>query len=61
MAASEDERMLWLSEAYQIIKGLDGQRVDVRMWSVTDIALLADRIATALQRAYERGKAAQSA
>jgi hypothetical protein len=60
MPTAEDDRMIWLTDAHAIIKAWDEQRSGGRLASVSETALLADAIATALQQAYELGKAAQS-
>ncbi|HEV7663123.1 MAG TPA: hypothetical protein VGQ62_06275 [Chloroflexota bacterium] len=57
MAQSEDERMMWLSEAHAIVSRWE-ERGGAPILSVYHAALLADSIATALQSAYDRGKAA---
>jgi hypothetical protein len=58
LAATDDERMMWLAEAHAIIQNWDRLQRGEPMLSIRATALLADRIATALQGAYERGKAA---
>ena len=53
--SSEDERMVWLGEAHTIISDWESQS-GTRLLSVRDAAVLGERVADALARAYHHGK-----
>jgi hypothetical protein len=56
MPTEEDERAVWLSEANAIVEDWLKSSTE-RTLSPTSAAQLANRIARALQRAYEQGQA----
>jgi hypothetical protein len=61
MPTKEDDRMVWLAEAQAIVQSWQQERRAASDLSITDLSVLSDRVATALQRAYERGLGARHA
>lgn len=59
MPTEEDERMVWLAEAQAIVQTWQQERRVAGGLSITDLSVLTDRVATALQGAYERGLGAR--
>jgi hypothetical protein len=62
MPSAEDERMMWLSEAQRVVDTWGKEQPGSPHLSIGTgaTAALAARIATALQRAFEQGKAFRS-
>ena len=56
MPTTEDERMVWLAGAYAVIRSWENTH-EGNLLTVTEQARLAAKIATALQTAYDQGRA----
>ncbi len=55
MPTDEDERAVWLSEAQAVVEDWERSQ-SLRLLSIADAAMLADRIARALEEAFRRGR-----
>jgi hypothetical protein len=55
----EDARDAWLAEAQAVVDDWERSQA-LRLLSTADAAVLADRIARALEEAYHRGRTASS-
>jgi hypothetical protein len=55
-----DDQSLWLCKAHAVIKAWEKQGFDTRLLTVREADALAQRIASALQLAYDQGRFASS-
>jgi hypothetical protein len=60
LTPAEAEEIVWLSEAHAVIKAWEKQGFDTRLLTVAEADALAERIASALQCAYDQGRFASS-
>ena len=62
MPSAEDDRMMWLTETHQVIDTWGKEQPGAPHLSIgtSATAALAARIATALQRAYDQGRASHA-
>lgn len=58
--SDRDDQLRWLFEAHAGIKAWEKQGFDARLRTVAEADALAERIARALQRAYDRGRFAST-